>query len=171
MMQMLAAGGLPVLTDGRRAADQDNPRGYLEFEAVSRLRTDATWFTQATGKALKVVAPLLEFLPPGEYRIVLMRRNLEEVIRSQRAMLQRLGKAGGRLSDQQLQAALAKQLLRAEGVLTDRGFPWLEIEHRRCIDDPSAVAAAVNQFLGGELDEAAMASAVAPQLHRHRVDR
>jgi len=28
MMQMLAAAGLPVLTDGERAADGDNPEGY-----------------------------------------------------------------------------------------------------------------------------------------------
>ena len=36
-MQLLVAGGLPVLTDGARRADENNPRGYFEFARVLRL--------------------------------------------------------------------------------------------------------------------------------------
>ena len=43
MMQMLAAEGLQVLTDGQRTADQHNPRGYFELEAVKHTRTDHSW--------------------------------------------------------------------------------------------------------------------------------
>ena len=35
MMQMLDAGGLPIFTDQKRAADGDNPRGYYELEAAT----------------------------------------------------------------------------------------------------------------------------------------
>ncbi|MGK7933677.1 MAG: tetratricopeptide repeat protein, partial [Microcystaceae cyanobacterium] len=32
MMQMLAAAGIPVMTDGVREADESNPKGYYEYE-------------------------------------------------------------------------------------------------------------------------------------------
>jgi tetratricopeptide (TPR) repeat protein len=65
MMQMLAAGGLAVLTDGEREADDSNPRGYLELEAVKQLgrSADGAWLDETQGKAIKVVAPLLPSLP------------------------------------------------------------------------------------------------------------
>lgn len=34
MMQMLQAGGVPLLTDGERTPDEDNPEGYLEWEPI-----------------------------------------------------------------------------------------------------------------------------------------
>ncbi len=40
LMQMLAAGGMPALTDHQRATDEDNLRGYYEYEPVKRLRGD-----------------------------------------------------------------------------------------------------------------------------------
>src|SRR5262245_12033356 len=96
MMQMLQAGGLPILCDQVRAADDDNPRGYLEFEKVRQLAKDAGWMNQADGKVLKVVSLLLYHLPPGfEYRVVFMRRNLDEILRSQEKMLNRRGEPPG----------------------------------------------------------------------------
>ena len=43
MMRMLEAGGLPALIDNMRQADDDNPRGYYEFEAVKKTKEDASW--------------------------------------------------------------------------------------------------------------------------------
>jgi hypothetical protein len=43
MMRMLEAGGLGLLSDGARAADEDNPRGYYEYEHVKRLEIDGSW--------------------------------------------------------------------------------------------------------------------------------
>ncbi|MFO1003217.1 MAG: hypothetical protein U0936_23025 [Planctomycetaceae bacterium] len=58
-MQMLAAGGLPVLGDEHRPADEDNPRGYLEDARVKSLERDATWLAEAEGKAVKIISFLL----------------------------------------------------------------------------------------------------------------
>src|SRR5262249_17521850 len=85
MMQMLAAAGLPVYTDEKRIADEDNPRGYLEHGRAAALHQDSTWIGEARGKAVKIVAHLLRFLPAGEqYRVIFMHRDLDEVIASQR---------------------------------------------------------------------------------------
>ena len=89
MMQAIAAGGIPALTDGFRAADVDNPRGYYEFEPVKKTREDASWLDRAGGKVVKMVYRLLYDLPAEgyEYRVVFMRRDIREVLASQKKML------------------------------------------------------------------------------------
>lgn len=170
MMQMLAAGGVPVLKDDQRTPDEDNPRGYLEFENVKRLRSDNSWLGEAKGKAVKVIAQLLEHLPKENYRLIFMQRDLSEVIRSQRTMLQRSGKQGARLSDEQLVSVFSKQLLDVEKTLETSGMPLLRVSYRACVESPQTVAAEVNRFLGGGLDEQAMAAAVDASLYRQRND-
>src|SRR5262249_52395120 len=111
MMQMLSAGGLPVLTDQIRAADDDNPRGYFEFERVKLIRQDKSWLDQASGKVVKMVHLLIPELPGDrEYRIVFMRRRLEEVLASQRKMLQRSGKVGASVPDAVLGRTFEQQI-------------------------------------------------------------
>ncbi len=168
MMQMLAAGGLPELTDGVRAADEDNPRGYFEYEPVKRTKRDASWVPLAEGKAVKMVYALLRDLPAGhEYRVILMRRDLSETIASQRAMLRRLGQAGAGLSDEKLRALFARELDQIVAWLECQpNFRVLEVEHRECLTDPDRVAARVNEFVGGGLNEGAMVGAVDPALYR-----
>lgn len=95
MMQMIDAGGIPALTDHIRVADDDNPKGYYEFEAVKRTRKDASWLMQAPGKVVKMVHLLLLDLPLNrEYRVVFTRRHLEEVVKSQDIMLEHQSKQG-----------------------------------------------------------------------------
>jgi hypothetical protein len=92
MMQMLAAGGLPPLTDNLRDADESNPRGYFEFDPVKRLRSDRSWLDQARGHAVKIIHVLVRELPADgqfHYRLLLMKRPMEEILASQRALLER----------------------------------------------------------------------------------
>ena len=127
MMQMLAAGGVPVFADDHRPADASNERGYLEHELARRLAVDASWVPQARGKAVKLVALLVPHLPRNQkYRVVMMHRPLDEIIASQKKMLDRLGKEGGRITDEALKTTFARQVsqvrsmlvhLRKEGVL------------------------------------------------------
>ena len=111
VMQMLAAGGMPVITDGERAADEHNPRGYFELEAVKHTRTDHSWLALASGKAVKVIHLLLPHLPlDREYRVIFMQRDLVEVIASQRAMLQQQGRPAANLPDSKLAELFGNQL-------------------------------------------------------------
>ncbi|MDP9170879.1 MAG: sulfotransferase [Acidobacteriota bacterium] len=168
MMQMLAAGGMPILTDGIRKPDPDNPRGYFEFEPVKRTRTDATWLPRARGKAVKLIYALLPDLPQDfEYRVILMHRDLREVVASQRAMLQRSGNQGADISDDRMAAIFKDEMQSVRAWLSQQpAFATLDVEHRDCLNTPVLTAARVNRFLGGGLNEAAMALAVDPALHR-----
>jgi hypothetical protein len=170
MMQMLGAGGLALLVDGRRGPDPDNPRGYLEYDPVKRLRRDASWLGAAAGRAVKVVHLLVPSLPPDrDYRMILMRRDLREVAASQRAMLERSGAAADELPDARLVEILAAQLDEAERwARAQPRFEVLCVEHGALLSDPKAGATRVDGFLGGGLDVAAMAQVVDPSLYRSR---
>jgi len=172
MMQMLAAGGLPVLSDGRREADADNPRGYLELEAATRLRQNRDWLDDAQGRAVKIVAQLLPFLPNAHYyKVVFMERDLKEVLRSQRAMLERLNRDGGKLTDAQLEAAYRQQLKQVGMWLAKQpNIKTLFVPHRDTLDTPERSARRVAEFVGGGLDVAAMAAAVDGSLYRQRAE-
>src|SRR6266852_5242736 len=93
MMQMLDKGGVEVVTDNIRTADTDNPKGYYEYEMVKKIKKDASWLPATRGKAFKMVSQLLYDLPVTEnFRIIFMERDLDETLRSQEKMLERLGR-------------------------------------------------------------------------------
>jgi hypothetical protein len=170
MMQMIQAGGIPALTDAQRAADEDNPRGYLEFEAVKKTRQDPSWLSSADGKVVKMVHLLLYDLPTDrEYRVVFTRRNLQEVLASQRKMLQRQGKAGAAMNDEQLIKVFDGQLQKLFAWLpTQTHLRVLEVAYNDVMTDARPVVRRINEFLGGHLDEPAMLAAVDPSLYRNR---
>lgn len=170
MMQMLQAGGYPVLTDQMRGADEANPRGYFEYEPVKATRRDVSWVRLAEGKAVKVVYALLRSLPQGhEYRVAMMRRDLDETIASQREMLRRSGSKGADVSDEKLRELFRREIAEVDAWLAvQANFAVLEVAYRDCLENAVGVAARVNRFLGGVLDEAAMVTAVEPALHRQR---
>jgi tetratricopeptide (TPR) repeat protein len=168
MMQMLAAGGLQPLADEAREADDDNPRGYLEFDPVKRLASDASWIAAARGRAIKVIAPLLPSLPGGVvYRVILMNRDIREVLASQRAMLHRRGMPVT-ASDEQLARAYAGHLEAARRWCAAAGVPLVMVEHRECLTVPHEVVGRVVGFLGMPLDRDAMAAVVEAALWRQR---
>jgi hypothetical protein len=168
MMQMLSASGIEAYTDGRRAPDPDNPRGYFEHENATRLQKDVAWLPEVRGKAVKIVAQLLPHLPPGEeYRIVLMLRRPEEIVASQKAMLERLGRRGARMTPEQLIRAYSGQLVRVRAWLTARpDVQVLSVNYADALADPSAVAARLAAFLGAPFDSAAAAHCIDPSLRR-----
>ncbi len=170
MMQMLRAGGLPVFSDDSRPPDPDNPNGYLEHAAVRATASDTSWLARAEGRAVKVVVPLLCELPGDRaYRVILMRRPLDQVLASQARMLERLGRAvdpddGGRLAD-----AFRRQLARADAWLASHPkVRALQLAHSDLLRDPEGAVGRVEEFLAAELDRRAMVECVDPSLWRAR---
>jgi tetratricopeptide (TPR) repeat protein len=168
MMQLLKAAGLEVLTDGKRAADEDNPLGYFEFEKALELGKDQSWVPQARGKVVKLVAQLLPLLPANEhYQIIFMEREMEEVIASQNAMLDRLGRRRPRLAQRQLQEAYRAQLTRvAEQLACRPEFRVVTVNYAELLCDPTSGIEKVASFLGGRFDREAAIAAVRPELRR-----
>ena len=173
MMQMLEAGGVPVLTDGIRTADADNPKGYYEFERVKQIKNDSSWLDDARGKAVKMIHLLLTDLPLDRpYHVIFMKRHLDEVLVSQTAMLERHGKKGAALTADRLAKVYRQQLEKVTNWLTanDQRLAVLNVDHHGVLRDPISQATRIGDFLGGSLDTAAMAAIVDPRLHRQRAD-
>ena len=169
-MQMIVAGGIPAVTDGTRTPDADNPRGYFEFERVKQLQTDKAWLDEARGQVVKVIHMLVPELPDDRrYRVVFLDRDIREVVKSQATMLARSAKAGAQLSPERLQSIYEAQLATVHAWLEARpNFAVLRVRHADLLRDPVTAAASMNAFLGGGLDERAMASAVDASLYRNR---
>ncbi len=171
MMQMLSSGGMPILTDHLRQPDADNPRGYWEFEPVKQIKATHAWLDEARGKAVKMVHLLLLDLPRVgyEYRVILMKRDMAEVIASQRAMLQRQGKAGGAIDSEQLAQIFENQMARVGNFLTtEQNFSFLSIHHRDVIEHSASVCEKIKDFLGGTFEIEKMLEAIDPNLYRQR---
>ena len=169
LLQVLAAGGIPALTDGARAPDGSNPRGYLEHALLPRLGRDpaaAALVQGALGRALKLAHVLAAALPAGpRYRVLLTERELAAVLASQDALLARAGAAAGELGPERLASITRAQLDEAAASLAARGdVTLLRVDTAALVRDPAAGCAALDAFLGGGLDLAAMARAVVPRL-------
>ena len=170
MMSMLESGGLPPLVDHIREADDDNPRGYFEFERVKQLKQDQTWLPSARGRAIKVISALLAQLPSNErYRVIFMQRNMQEILSSQRRMLERRGEPSDKIGDTEMAALFERHLKQVTGWLAEQSnMSVLFVDYLRLVQSPREQAGVVNAFLGGWLDENKMAAAVDPTLYRNR---
>jgi len=170
LMQMLAAGGLPILSDAERQADEDNPLGYFEYDPVKRMMQNSAWLAEGKGKAVKIVAPLLASLPADvECRVIFIDRNLDEIVESQARMLVRRGE---KIPDnparrQRLLEEYTRLVVRVKNGLAKRPkTALLCLERNAVFQDPLEAACRINRFLGGKLDVALMAAQVKPELNR-----
>ena len=171
MMKILEAGGLPPLTDNLRTADEDNPKGYFEFERVKKMPDgDISWVEDAQGKAVKVISALLEHLPPAyTYRVLFMQRKIDEILASQKQMLVRSGKLTDQVSDEQLAEMYDKHLAKVKAWLDEQtNFSVNYLDYNAMLADPTKYARQVNQFLDNSLNPQEMAGVVDPNLYRQR---
>ena len=172
LMQMLAAGGVPLLSDAVRKPDEDNPRGYFEYEPVKKLLENTDWIEGAKGKAIKIVTPLLSAIPRNiPLRVIAIERNLDEILDSQAKMIERRGGALPDTSERRdrLKAEYRRTLRRVKVWLAGRPHTGVLVVARNSVlTDPAAQAERIREFLDGEADAARMAAAVDPSLHRQR---
>lgn len=173
MMRMLAAGGMEVVTDNIRQADTHNPYGYYEVEQAKKLPEDASFLGHAHGKAIKIVSPLLYHLPTDKtYKIIFMKRHIEEILASQKTMLEKLNTQAYSDNNDHMRGTFKHHL--------DEVLLWIDrqgnmdviyIHYNDVIDDPYGNSQRVNQFLGNGLDVQRMADAVDKTLYREKAAR
>jgi hypothetical protein len=169
VMAMLAAGGLQCVSDGARAADEDNPKGYFEDQRVTTLGTDADWLRRARGRVVKIVSPLLDHVPAGlECAVLFIRRDLDEVLASQAKMMERRGEQQT-LPDDQMKRYFEDHLRRVHEMLENRTeMRVMDVEHRQTLADPHGQARSIAEFLRCPLDLEHMAAVVDQRLYRNR---
>ncbi len=172
MMKMLEAGGIEVVTDNIRKADDDNPRGYYEFEKVKKIKENSSWLEDCRGKAFKMVSELLYHLPKDsdkKYKVIFMRREMSEMLASQKKMLERKGEKGAGISDEKMAELFKKHLQKIEKWLAEqKNFEVIYIKYNNVIKDSETNARVVNEFLGGWLNLEKMVSTVDKSLYRQR---
>lgn len=172
MMAMLARGGIALLTDGLRAADEDNPRGYYEYEPVKGLGTgDYAWLAEAQGKAVKIISYLLLKLPPSHhFRVIFMQRDLNEVIASQRKMLVRRHENPDKIDDESMRLVMERHLSEvAVWIRQHKNMDRIDIPYHRIVLEPHPYLHTVSQFLDRSLDIGAMMQVIDPDLYRQRI--
>jgi hypothetical protein len=171
MMRMLQAGGMEVLTDHLREADDDNPNGYYEFEKVKEIKANRSWLPSTRGKVIKMVSMLLYELPPDHhYRIVFIKRDLREICESQRIMLARNG-SQPTLKDQELIAEYQSHLREVESWLShQQNMEVLSLVYGNIIDNPEENIHKINVFFNGRLAEGPMIKVIDKSLYRQRKD-
>ena len=170
MMQMLETGGIQVITDHIRQADEDNPHGYYEFEKVKKIKEDSSWLDGCHGKVFKMVSALLYYLPNSkEYKIVFMKRKMDEMLASQNTMLRRQGRNDAVVSDDEMAKKLDKHLLKIETWLAkQRNFKVIYINYNSVIENALENAKNVAFFLNLPMAIDKMVKVVESSLYRQK---
>jgi tetratricopeptide (TPR) repeat protein len=170
MMQVLRAGGIEPLTDAKRAADEDNPEGYWEWDDIKKLPKNPRLIEQAEGKAVKVISALLPNLPgKHRYTIIYMVRPTEQVVDSQWAMLARKGTQPKSEKKHLIEVQEHhSQQIRAVLEKSER-VTLLEVSFPDLVADAEPVIAKLVELLPGRFTPGPAATAcVKPQLFRNR---
>ena len=172
ILQMLQKGGMEILTDNVRKADNNNPRGYYEFEKVKSLRSNRSWLADADKKVVKIIAQLLNFLPANyEYAIIFVERDIREILMSQQKMLESMGRTDVSADPELLAQTFTRQLERVKSwVSGNANMKSCTLSYNKLIQDPVVGAQKIGDFLNRDLDLRAMAVAVDKNLYRQRVE-
>ena len=169
MMRMLNVGGIPALCDEHRSPDADNPNGYYEFESVKSIQNYGDWIDRAVGHSVKMVYNLLEHLPKDrEYRVVFMRRHIDEIMQSQRAMLLRNG-IKTEIPDEEIKELFERVLRQFYSWLqSQRHLKLINVSYNELLSRPASTISQINRHLGHCLDTQAMTQVIDHNLYRNR---
>lgn len=180
MMEMLSAGGWPIMVDRERAPDSDSPEGHYEWEGIKQLRQRPEVIREAEGKVLRVVSTLLPLLPNRHrYRVLFMQRPIEQVVDSQFRMIAR---RKGRSEDpantpaEERQAMIKRLRAHAEWSVEHLrvapNFEMFEVDYPALIAKPDDWVARIAAFAGRPDTPVAileqMKSAVKPEMFHNR---
>ena len=170
MMRMLAEGGLPIITDELRRADDDNPNGYFELEVVRQLKEgDSAWLREMNGRGVKVISALLEYLPEEyQYKIIFMERDSRENLASQKKMLDHRGQTS-KLSDEEMEQQFQTHLAAMKPWLVRQpNMEVLYVNYNALMSEPESYCEEIVNFLDIPLNQSRMLAVPDRQLYRNR---
>ena len=170
MMKILAEGGLTIVTDAIRGADDDNPNGYFELEVVKSLpQGNITWLQGAGGKVVKVIASLLEYLPSDfTYKVLFMERDLNEILASQQKMLINRNEVSS-LENSEMELQFKNHLSAVKAWLVRQAnIEVLYVNFNTLMTEPEPVCERISEFIGIPLKMDQMLAVPNAQLYRNR---
>jgi hypothetical protein len=170
MMKMIVEGGLSAVTDGQRRADDDNPNGYFELEAVKEMgQGNLNWISDAGGKAVKVISSLLEYLPPQRsYKVIFMERDLSEILASQQKMLTHRNEATT-VEDNELKQQFQDHLKTVKAWLVRQpNIEVMYVNFNALMADPAPFCSRIVEFIELPLNAEPMLSVPNKNLYRNR---
>ena len=166
MMQILDKSNIEVHSDGKREKDINNPEGYYELEAVKGIVRDNSFLKEAEGKAVKIVSPLPMFMDKKlSYRIIFMRRDMEEILRSQEKMLEK-DQAAER---EKFRTIYEQHLKKTYRFFEDNSIPFIDVNYNELVMDPEAQIQKLIDFCDITTSLEDLATVVKPDLYRNRV--
>ncbi len=170
MMQILESGGMKVVTDNIRKANEDNPHGYYEYERVKEIKEDTGWLKETRGKVFKMVSQLLYDLPSDEnYKVIFMKRKMNEILVSQSKMLERMGSSKDGTSDVKMGEFFNKHLSKIKNWIEGRKYiDVLYIDYNDLLTNPDEHIKTLNRFLNNKLNEEKSAKVIDKSLHRNK---
>ena len=130
------------------------------------IHKDNSWLTKAEDKGVKIIAPLLKNLNPElRYKVIFMKRDLNEIIKSQQIMI---GKNPDTFS-LKLANAHQRQLNTVES-WKDRepNVELIYINYTDVLNSPEEAIKKIEGFLGVPLQREAMMSCIDKSLYRNR---
>jgi len=171
MMKMLESGGLELLTDNIRKPDEDNPKGYYEYERVKNLYNgDVSWIEKIDNKVIKIISYLLKYLPTSvNFQVIFMERNIDEIIESQNKMIKRRGEHVSPENNEKIKVYLVNHLKRVKEWLDKQSnFDVLYINYNKLIEEPENCVLQIKEFINLDLNIYNMINSVDKKLYRNR---
>ena len=167
MMQLLNKSSLEILSDGIRQKDISNPEGYYELEAVKGIVRDNSFLKDATGKVVKIVAPLPVYLDKSlDYRIVFMRREIEEVLRSQEKMLNK-----DQTSEREkFRTIYEMHLKKTYHFFESNSIPYIDIQYKQLLNESEQELKRLIDFLELSTPIEELLSVINVDLYRNKVN-
>ncbi len=165
MMQILKAGGMPIATDKFRKPDESNPKGYLEIESIiDRLKENNQLIFDFRGKVVKIISLGLKYLPPGDYIIIYMDRDIDEVLDSMEKM------AGVKDEERELTRLSFEKLnlILKESIREREDCQVCNVNYNEILENPAPPLNKVFGFLDLPLDLDRMMNSVDSRLYRQR---
>ena len=184
-MRMLESCGIPIIQDGFKQSDENNPHGYYETRQVYDLHDgNLDVLDDSDGKAVKILPPtIVRHLPDDrQFKTIFLTRNPQEVGKSfykyhvYQSTLR--GNPVVQTEEQYLSHFIPDHLRRIgtakEWVSTHSNFDVLWVEHNALMNTPLVETTRICEFLSTDFPQytynpAAMAALVDPALYRQRL--
>ena len=165
MMQILYLGGMKVAFDHKRKPDEHNPKGYFELEGgkiINRLMDGVFPMEKYDDMVIKVTAYGLKFLPEGNYKIIYMTRDLDEIMDSMEKMSGPINREEEKPVFERLNKYAIKLMEKRDDI------DFILVRYNDVIENPRKEIERVNKFLSGKLNVENAIKAVDPKLYRNR---